>query len=122
PTVNQFPIIYDDECEGPNKSAIAQVVPDLTEHLACPALVAALIDDDVFWYQLYQSGNLIDEYDSTPGFFDPHAEPSPPSGGNAVKICQAFGVGEEIKEVDEILHQWGDAEMLPEDRHLELAA
>jgi hypothetical protein len=27
-------------------------------------------DDDVFWYRFYQAGRLVDEYMSTPGYFD----------------------------------------------------
>jgi hypothetical protein len=59
-------------------------------------------DDDILWYQLFENGKLIDEYDSTPGYFDKSAGPSSPSGGNARALCHAFQ-SENVDEVERIL-------------------
>ena len=56
------------------------------------------------WYQLYQNGELADEYDSAPGYFDAQAEPSDPAGGDAEKLCAAFGASA-IVDVENILRK-----------------
>ena len=45
-------------------------------------------DDDILFYHLYERGAKTDEYCSTPGYFS--GEDSPPSGGDARKLCRAF--------------------------------
>ena len=50
------------------------------------------------------SAELTDEYDSSPGYFDPTAEPSAPAGGDAQKLCSAFGASN-IAQVEGVLRK-----------------
>lgn len=54
--------------------------------------------------QLYTNGELQDEYDSSPGYFDSDAEPSGPAGGDAAKLCAAFGASDP-GEVERVLRK-----------------
>src|SRR5262249_3594018 len=79
--------------------------------------------DDIFWYQLYLSGELVDEYDSLPGYFDASAEPSAPAGGDAQKLCKAFGAAS-VAQVESILRKSSfdeDGYVFAVERHTDLA-
>ena len=79
-------------------------------------------DDDILWYQLYADGKLVDEYDSTPGYFDSAAEPSAPAGGDARKLCSALG-STNAAEVERILRKSGfddDGYTFAFERHTDL--
>jgi hypothetical protein len=54
--------------------------------------------------RLHLNGQLADEYDSCPGYFDDSAEPSGPAGGDAQKLCDAFGASD-AAEVERILRK-----------------
>ena len=95
-------VVYDQACDEQDTDLIAQVTSDLSQEFQCPALAMLNHDDDVLWYQLYEKGKLIDEYNSCPSYFDPVAEPSGPEGGDAEKLCNAFG-GKDVAAVEKIL-------------------
>lgn len=87
-------------------------------------LAVANHDDDILWYQLYERGQFVDDYDSTPGYFEA-SEPSPPAGGDAHKLCAAFGVPDAAASVEPILRKSffaGDdgAYVFAFERHLDL--
>ena len=58
-----------------------------------------------------------------PGYFDPDAEPSAPSGGDADRLCDVFGTTK-IREVSAILRKstYDDDGPDARDRHEQLAA
>src|SRR5262249_17129810 len=63
----------------------------LSTQLKCHVFVVLNHDDDILWYALYDQGDLVDEYDSSPGYFEMSDEPSPPEGGDARQLCATFG-------------------------------
>jgi hypothetical protein len=66
---------------------------------------------------------LADEYDSSPGYFDMLAEPSAPSGGDAQKLCNAFGASA-VADVENILRKSSFEDsgyVFAVDRHSDLA-
>ncbi len=82
-------------------------------------------DDDILWYQLYSKGELVDEYDSTPGYFDfeETAEGFIPIGGNAQALCRAFE-SNSVEKVSRILRKSSDDPdgcHFATERHLDLA-
>jgi hypothetical protein len=87
-------VVFDDASEEQDQ----QVIDDLAEHLSrtlqCATLAVLNHDDDILRYQLYINGERVDEYDSSPGYFDPTAEPSAPAGGNVSRLCEAFGASD----------------------------
>ena len=77
-------------------------------------------DDDILAYALFQQGNLVDEYNSAPGYFEDHF--SEPSGGNAALVTSLFGMPGDVKEVDRVLRERGDnGHSVEIDRHMALA-
>jgi hypothetical protein len=96
PSQKECIVVYDEESDEQNTDIIAKLASKLSKEFKCPLLAILNHDDDILWYQLYTSGKLIDEYDSTPGYFDPKAKPSGPAGGDAQKLCDAFGVNDVI--------------------------
>ena len=97
-------VVFDEESDEQNSEVISGLASRLSCELGCPVLAVLNHDDDIFWYQLYLSGDLADEYDSSPGYFDPSAEPSGPAGGDAEKLCSAFGAST-VAEVESILRK-----------------
>jgi len=88
-------VVFDEVSDEQDSAVITEIASRLSRELCCPVLAVLNHDDDILWYQLYLSGDLADEYDSSPGYFDPSAELSAPAGGDAKRLCQAFGVGDQ---------------------------
>jgi hypothetical protein len=97
-------VVFDEASDDQDQEVITGLASRLSRELSCPVLTVLNHDDDIFWYQLYLSGELADEYDSSPGYFDPSAEPSAPAGGDAQKLCSAFGASG-VAEVESILRK-----------------
>ena len=93
PSRNGCIVVFDEASDDQDQSVIGALALKISGDLACPVLAVLNHDDDILWYQLYVAGKLVDEYDSTPGYFDPSAKPSVPAGGNAALLYSAFGAG-----------------------------
>jgi hypothetical protein len=101
PSANDTVVAFDAESDNQNQRVISLLATELSQKLRCPVLAVLNHDDDILWYQLYTDGKLQDEYDSSPGYFDRTAGPSGPAGGDAAKLCGAFGSAnpEEVERV-----------------------
>lgn len=125
PKVKDCTVIYDSMCDKQDTNEMGELASRLSRELRCPAWAVLVCDDDVFWYRLYFDGLLVDEYNSCPSYFDfgSSAKPAGPSGGNAQKLCTAFGV-ERQQEVETILRKpgaaQGDGYVFETDRHADL--
>lgn len=97
-------VVFDEESDDQDQEVITGLASRLSRDLGCPVLAVLNHDDDIFWYQLYRSGELADEYDSSPGYFDAATEPSAPTGGDAQKLCSAFGASA-VAEVESVLRK-----------------
>jgi hypothetical protein len=75
-------------------------------------------DDDILVYWLYKNGDQIDYYDSNPHYFDGGDTLPSPSGGQAEKLCAAFG-STAVAEVEKILGE-PDGYVFAYERHLDL--
>ncbi|NDB77171.1 MAG: hypothetical protein EB141_16275, partial [Verrucomicrobia bacterium] len=95
-------VVFDEESEDQNQEGITGLAGRLSRQFACPVLAVVNHDDDILWYQLHVNGELTDEYDSSPGYFE--GDVSAPSGGDARKLCQAFGA-DAVAEVERILRK-----------------
>lgn len=115
-------VVFDEVSDEQDTKVITALAARLSHELRCPVLAVLNHDDDIFWYQLYLSGELADEYDSSPGYFEEAAEPSAPKGGDAQKLCNAFGASA-VTEVESILRRSSfddDGYIFAVDRHAEL--
>ena len=116
-------VVFDEQSDDQDTAVITDVARHLSGELRCPVLAVLNHDDDILWYQLHLSGTLADEYDSCPSYFDPEAEPSGPAGGDAQKLCTAFG-SPNVTEVERILRKSAfdeDGYAFAVERHTELA-
>lgn len=101
PTCNQLTVVYDRDGENQDGS-INDLAQHLSQHLRCVAFAVTNHDDSVLYYRLFKDGDLIDQYDSCPNYFD--GPPVPPSGGNAEILCRAFDAEFNRAAVNQILH------------------
>jgi len=99
-------VVFDETSEEQDAEGMAELASTLSRRFRCSVLGIVNHDDDILSYQLYQAGALEDEYDSCPNYFDPDAEPVDPSGGDAAKLCAAFG-SDQVAEVEAILRRSG---------------
>ena len=122
PAQNGCVVVFDEESEEQDTDVITLLASRLSRQLRCPVLALLNHDDDILAYWLYISGELADEYDSSPGYFDPAAEVSPPAGGDAQKVCNAFGANA-VAEVESVLRKVprDDEFYFADDRHRDLA-
>lgn len=104
PAIHDSIIAFDEESDGQDQQVISSLAAELSRKLRCPVLAVLNHDDDILWFQLFHSGDLQDQYDSAPGYFDPNAEPAAPSGGDVTKLCEAFPSAS-APEVEQVLRK-----------------
>ena len=94
-------VVFDRKCEDQDVDTLKQLGGALSTRLKCPALAILVHDDDILVYELYDGGKLLDEYNSSPRYFDsgPGEEPE---GGDASALGKAFGVAN-TSGIEEIL-------------------
>ena len=116
-------VAYDEASEAQDFAIIGELGARLSSELHCPVLAAVVHDDDILFFQLYEGGEVTDDYDSSPGYFDADAEPSAPDGGDAHRLCAAFGTTN-VSEVSAILRKstYDDDGPDAADRHAQLVA
>ncbi len=100
PSVDGFTTVYEEQCETQDDDIIRSLASSLSAEFKCPALAVLNHDDDVLMYWLYEDGQLVDEYDSNPGYFEGRA--SKPTGGNATKLCELME-SQDVETVASIL-------------------
>jgi hypothetical protein len=96
PESNGCVVVFDEQSDEQDPTKIAELASGLSRDLSCAVLAVLNHDDDVLRYQLYEKGELTDEYDSSPGYFDPAGKPSSPAGGDPQRLCSAFGASDMI--------------------------
>lgn len=109
PKVGDCTVVYDSICDKQDTDAMGKLASQLSRDLHCPAWAVLIHDDSVFWYQLYLDGQLADEYNSCPSYFDfGSTEIASPSGGNPERLCAAFGASAQ-QAIESILRKPGAA-------------
>jgi hypothetical protein len=101
PVKDNSVVVFDEESDLQSAEVIAKLGSHLSIALGCPVLAVLNHDDDILFYQLYEGGSQTDEYCSAPGYFS--GADAPPTGGNALKLCAAFG-SSATEAVEPILH------------------
>src|SRR5262245_5085228 len=67
-------VVYDEESDGQDREVLGAVAARISRELRCTVLAVTNHDDDILWFRLYAAGELADEYDSAPGYFEDDAE------------------------------------------------
>jgi hypothetical protein len=109
--------VFDERCDEQDLDELERLATALSKDLGCVALAACNHDDDALVILLAKGGALIDRYDSTPGFDD---TPGPPSGGDAARLCAAFGVPDQRRAVGALLRRSHEQIAMEVDRHVAL--
>jgi hypothetical protein len=123
PTLHGRTVVFEEHEAG--EQEIFDLAAGLSAHFQCPALAIVVHDSDILYYQLFEDGVLTDEYNSHPSFMT-NEPPRPPEGGDARRICAAFGRPEAEATVERILHHnWFEDRskyLFAEERHDDLAS
>lgn len=115
-------VVVFDEASEQDQEVIGKLGAQLSSTWSCPVLAVLNHDDDILWYDLYVNGSLSDRYDSSPGYFDADAEPAPPIGGDAQKLCTAFGATD-VETIESVLRRSSyddDGYAFASERHADL--
>ncbi|HEX6037287.1 hypothetical protein [Longimicrobium sp.] len=106
PTDRGVTVVYDARCED-EPDALRPVTRWLSRRLACAAWGVFVFDSDVFQYVLCRDGEVVDEYDSRPGY--PSAVRGQPRGGSADVLCREMQLrSADVQEVGRFLHSPND--------------
>jgi hypothetical protein len=122
PTVDGITVVYDALTESQEPRLLTNLGRELSAQFDCVSLAALNHDDEMLWLQLHDDGNLIDQYNSAPGWFD--EEPSSvPEGGDAAALCAAFDRMDATSQVKRVLRRERDPQgyVFASKRHSELA-
>jgi hypothetical protein len=111
-------VVYDEACDKQDIQALERLARELSRKLDRPALAVCNHDDDVLWYALVEDGKTLDVYESDPGYFD--GSGSAPKGGDADRLCRAFGAIGRNAEVEALLRKGRSEIVFEVDRHQRL--
>ena len=117
PTIENVTVFFDEASDTQDDAVIAALGKHASKDLRSPVFAILNHDDDFLSYWLFDAGNCVDQYNSCPGYFDGGDET--PAGGDAKKLCEAFGTPEKVNEVDKILRN--EEYVFALDRHKDLA-
>lgn len=125
PIKNDCTVIFD-KLSDEDVDTLCNLAGELSEKFHCPAFAVLVHDDDLFLYWLYQSGQLIDQYNSMPSYFDADEPPALPAGGDAEKLCEIFQKREALKDVVNIFEraiktviadEWSEEHLIGDEIH-----
>jgi hypothetical protein len=98
---DRWVVVFDRDSEAQDGTVVERA-HRLSDEFASVAVAATDHDDDILWLDLFQSGALLDHYDSSPGFFGwdgQGAEPLPDGGDGLIWSDTLGGAIPEIEGV-----------------------
>ena len=116
-STNRWLVVYDRDIETAEPEDVGELAAHLSSVCGSIAVPVSDYDDDILWFRVYDSGRLIDEYNSAPAYFQ--GTQSIPEGGSEQALVAIFKVVEAEKQVKEILHEREYAVQI--ERHAALA-
>lgn len=114
PTVKGYTVISEEQCDSDDINDSEPLALMLSARFKCPVLVVLNKHDGILLYKLYSDGIFLDEYNSSPDYFNiahnvlSDVFSSVPVGGNPEVICTVLAKPECIIGVEEVLHQQGN--------------
>lgn len=70
PSAGGWTGVYPESTENQDEGSLRSIAVRLSAILGCSVFAFLMHDDDVFMYWLFDSGELMDKYNSTPDYFD----------------------------------------------------
>ena len=113
-------VVYDERCDEQDLEELERLSRTLSARLNRTAIAFCNHDDDVLWYALVEDGKVTDRYNSRPGYFDGASGRDRPEGGDARRLCAAFGAAARYQEVEGLLRGTRSIVGLEVDRHVKL--
>jgi hypothetical protein len=113
-------VVLDQACESQNTEILSDLASQLSTRLSCPVFAVLIHDDDVLYFELWNKGRRLDQYNSCPGYFDDVPDGDQPSGGDAAVLAKSFEVAD-ATTIESILRRGGkDKFVVESERHQEL--
>ena len=70
PTKVGYTVVYDKQCDAQDMYAITELGEKMSAALKAPVLAFLNHDDDLLCYWVFHQGELVEEYNSCPDYFD----------------------------------------------------
>jgi hypothetical protein len=106
PAKNGWASLYEEQASQQDDERIRDIAKTLSKDLKSPAIAFMVHDSDIACYWLYDSGKLLDEYNSCPDYFDDDGDgESPASGGKTDVLIRYCRPGVTEDQLTEILHE-----------------
>jgi hypothetical protein len=100
---NGWVSVFPEQTETQDES-LQRMTQSLSAMLKTDAVGIMCHDSDVFLYWLGREGNIVDEYNSLPNYFD-DSMPEEPTGGEAALLEPLLAAGVTRDQVFEVLHK-----------------
>lgn len=89
-----------------------EVAQHLSRQLEAPVITFMVHDSDILMYQLYDNGQMLDEYNSCPGYFDGDASMEEASQADCETLKRYCRSETTKDELESLLKVWTQAEAL----------
>jgi len=96
--------VYDEACESQNIAELARFAKGLSSKLSTDVITFLLHDSDVFIYQAYRKGRLVDQFNSRPDYFgEISAAEQKQWAGNFKKLLPLAPAGVTVEKIAKVL-------------------
>ncbi len=96
--------IYEEQASDQDERRILEVGASLSAALKKPTLAFLVHDSDVFAYWLFENGQLTDQYNSCPDYFEEEADEQAERGGDPRRLRAVCTTAAEVDAIEEVLH------------------
>lgn len=114
PEQNGCVTVAEERSDSQDTNILRHLSNHLSSTLRAPTLCILNHDDDLLVYFLSKDGQIVDQYNSQPDYFEDG--PASPAGGNAAELCSAFGC-RDLGAVEEALRDTREEYLFAMDRH-----
>jgi len=111
--------VYDQSSDTQDVDVIQELAIMIGQSTKGVVFAAVNHDDDVLVYGLYKAGDMIDNYNSFPGYWDNSGDT--PWGGNGAVLAAAFGKPEVAEKINDVLHSDRHTYAFELDRHKQIS-
>ncbi|HSQ55337.1 MAG TPA: ankyrin repeat domain-containing protein [Gemmata sp.] len=108
PVENGWVSLYEEEASNQDEGRIRELGSNLSQDLKAPAIAFLVHDSDIACYWLFDKGELLDEYNSCPDYFDDDDHPreeATPAGGLPEVLVRYCSRGTTVDALAAILNK-----------------